>query len=346
MDKHKNSIECWLDSASRNQAPAGESATVIRLDENAVTTIRIDGGQHFGSGGYCATSCYAGEEPEMVLGTKKTKSDSCISETFGDFIFRRPSIVCTSEYSRIPERVEFTIYVCATDREIKDAVDRVRQRRKEKAEKANLDILIQYIVQTLTKMDARQRHLKHGWYDSEINTIKKALLEGDLNEAGLANLPAEVSNAIRHAVYYTDDCTKIYEDAISTYHEHQKAEGRAYANEQKRKLMKMGFNPRTAALIMNAAGPGRAVMAAEWAICAVEKLGGDNRFAARDLLDCLLGNPRGTNNFGKDRAESVFAHLGIEPPEVESSRGLFKVLAGAKEAVVGIPKNLIYFESE
>lgn len=113
----------------------------------------------------------------------------------------------------------------------------------------------------------------------------------------------------------------------------QAAEARKqFAREQHGRLVAMGFGPRAAACIMRVAGPGRAVAAVEWADKALERVG------TTDALDCILRGRGGTNRFGKDRMIAVLQTLGIEPPDVDSARGLEAILSGAQVALlIGLP---------
>lgn len=117
-----------------------------------------------------------------------------------------------------------------------------------------------------------------------------------------------------------------------TLHPDEVASQKQFARDQIDKIVKIGFSRKTAVAIMKAAGPGKCVAAAKWAIYAVETLGDV------DLLDCVLCGAGGTHGFGWGRMESVIDSLGLEPPEASSSTAFFKVLNGAHVAIIaGIP---------
>jgi hypothetical protein len=119
----------------------------------------------------------------------------------------------------------------------------------------------------------------------------------------------------------------------------KKKEGREFARAQVDKIIAMGFPKGRAVAIMKAAGPGRAVEAAEWAIKAYSVI------PNADAFDVVLGNISGTNGFGKDRVLSVLSVLGFPVPAEESasSRRVFAVLAGARVAIDnGLPPTILF----
>jgi len=107
----------------------------------------------------------------------------------------------------------------------------------------------------------------------------------------------------------------------------EKEEKQAYAKEQVEVLIKMGFPRPRAVAIMKAAGPGRAVLSAMWAIDAYQAIG------SFDAIDIVLGNLGGSNGFGRARMEVALKALGFPPVGEHSSSGLFKVLMGAHVAI-------------
>jgi len=95
MKKSKHSVEAWLEAVSRGQTPSGSKASVTRVTEGEVMSIHVSGGQHFGSGGYSAGSVYSGKEPELVAGSERHESSSFVSDSYAQFRFSVPSVVCT-----------------------------------------------------------------------------------------------------------------------------------------------------------------------------------------------------------------------------------------------------------
>lgn len=105
-----------------------------------------------------------------------------------------------------------------------------------------------------------------------------------------------------------------------------------FARDQIAKVVEMGFSRKTAVAVMKAAGPGKCVEAAKWAIYAVENNGNV------DLLDCVLCGTGGTHGFGWGRMANAIAGLNLDPPSASSSRAFHKLLAGAHVAIVaGVP---------
>lgn len=148
----------------------------------------------------------------------------------------------------------------------------------------------------------------------------------------------------------------VYTEAEAELQAEKKAEGKAFAREQYALLCGQGFGERAAGRIMSAAGPGRALEAVLWAHEARDVLAGryvrkdysgqpvqdvtdgERLGAATDALDCLLSGAGGTNGFGRERMEAALRALGLPLPGTSSSRALFSILRGAKEALLaGLP---------
>lgn len=374
ISKSKNSVSVWLDSVSRGQAPSGVRVSVVRVAEGEVKTVHVSGGQHFGSGGYSAGSSYAGEEPELVAGSERHESTSFISDSYADFRFKSPSVVymssgdCIGKHGRDFGK---TVFVCASDEQIAAAIAEVKEQRRKDCEGADINALKQFIKDNAGAMEAhcRSSHSKGCCWDgdghsyasdkeSRVNSIRAILESGDLDESSLAKLDSVVAKAVRFVVYNNETAEqrlKVFEEAESERQAAIKAAGKEFAKQQIAKLKELGFRDKAAYSVLKAAGPGLAVVAAEWAIGAVKELASryvrknywgeaeeasesERLGAARDALDCLLGNAGGTHGFGKGRMESALRAIGVEPPSASSSGALFAILRGAKEAIVsGIP---------
>jgi Fe2+ transport system protein FeoA len=325
---------------------------VVRVAEGEVKTVHVSGGQHFGSGGYSASSCYAGKEPELVAGSERYESTSFISDSYADFRFRAPSIVYMSSGDCIGKGGrDFgkTVYVCASDEQIAAAIAEVKEQRRKDCEGADITVLKQFLKDNMGAMESHRRssHSKGCCWDgdghsyasekeSQVTSIRVILESGELDEGLLAHLDSVVAKAVRFVVYNNDtkeQRLKVYHEAETEREIEKKAEGKAFARSQIDKLVEMGFSRGCAVKIMKAAGPGRCIQAVEWARYALDTIG------SVDALDCLLSGAGGTHGFGKDRMEGALKAFGLEPPGVSSSTALFAVLAGAKAALLaGLPE--------
>ena len=176
--------------------------------------------------------------------------------------------------------------------------------------------------------DAGREHNRFSTY-WEMHMIS----EGEPDESVLAGLPADVAAALRNLVFLPEEeRNRFIEEARGELEAARRAEGKAFARQRHAELVMLGFSPKRASTIMRAAGPGRSLEAVEWAYQTLEAIGNT------DALDCLLGNPGGTNGFGKGRMESALRAIGIEPPSASSSGALFAILRGAHAALIaGLP---------
>lgn len=251
LKKNTANLLSWLDSASRSQTPSGYPTNIVRVNPGETVEVVVSGGQHFGSGGFSASSSYAGDEPEFVEDCGEFR-DSFIHKSTTRFRMKPSSVLHQHEGDDIGEGRHWrTTYVCATDDAIAAAVE----------------------------------------------TMKP-----------------------------------VHEVRAQQEADQEKAKRKQFAREQHERLVTMGFNPKVAARIMHAAGPGRAVAAVEWAYQALETVN------SVDALDCLLCGQGGTHGFGKDRMMASLRAFGIEPPEVYSARALDAILRGAHAALLaGLP---------
>ncbi|TSC92045.1 MAG: hypothetical protein CEN90_160 [Parcubacteria group bacterium Licking1014_17] len=127
ISKSKGSINSWLEAISRGRTPLGTQVEMVQVNEGEVKTIHVCGGQHFGSGGYSAGSLYAGEEPELVVGSDRRSSTSFINDLHADFRFKSPSVVYISSGDCIGNGRDFErkVYVCATAEQVTAALSGV-----------------------------------------------------------------------------------------------------------------------------------------------------------------------------------------------------------------------------
>jgi hypothetical protein len=112
---------------------------------------------------------------------------------------------------------------------------------------------------------------------------------------------------------------------------------REFARRQREELLRMGFSCRDASRLIAAAGPGRAVAAAYWAleVTGAAPLGSPETDSLLWVLDGMLQSSRGG---GWLRKLDALAHLGYVVPcaeaRVSSAHALRRFLKGARAAVV------------
>ncbi|MDO8551188.1 MAG: hypothetical protein Q7S03_00700 [bacterium] len=101
-----------------------------------------------------------------------------------------------------------------------------------------------------------------------------------------------------------------------------------FAENQIDKLIGAGWTREEAKRIMKVASPSHVLEAIGWAKEAVEKIGN------YDALICILHGAGGPNKFGRERMSDALSALGIKSPEAHSSIGFFRILTGAKQALL------------
>jgi len=270
------------------------------------------------------------------------------------------------------------VFVCATDEQIAEAQKRVAEQRRAETKAAdpampNLKSALKADWQYYED-HRRDRNMGKGYscsdcsdcytytvaqrvYDMLSNPGQSSPYYLTLSDEGFMQkyLSPEAASELRLAMSFAtaEERLKIFREAEAEYEAEKKAKGKAFARSQIDKLVEMGFSRGCAVKIMRTAGPGRCIQAVEWAYKArdiiagryrnawgeaEEASNGERLAAAVDALDCLLSGAGGTNGFGKDRMKGVLRAFGLEPPSVSSSRALFRVLAGAKAALLaGLP---------
>ncbi|MDD4358737.1 MAG: hypothetical protein PHY30_02900 [Candidatus Pacebacteria bacterium] len=323
MRESEKTVEEWLFTFSEGVKPSGKSAEFVRVTDGDVKEIWYAGCQHFGSGGGYAGAIYAGIKPEKVA-KGRSLDNGFFAEDSAVFRFRAPSILYEYSGDGINDGRVFrnNVFICATDEQIEEARQKMILLLGKEVLKADETALMDYLVEEWKDNDP---------FDEAHRLEKLIGMDEGRKEEILRSLPSsEISLAARKVSSWPMDQRRAFLSATrKTFEDKKKEEGRAFAMSQIEKIIEMGFSKKRAYAIMKAAGPVRAVEAAQWAMYAYGVV------SSLDALDCLLGNPSGTNGFGWGRAEAVLKAFGLNPPDVKSSGAFFRIIAGAHAAILG-----------
>jgi len=333
----------WLDAVARAVTPEGDRTEVVRVQLCELIQVLVSGVQHTGEGRYRACAKWAGDGIVWVEDLP-TERNACIEKRYALYrMTEQPSVIQVR--SGEPARERFTIFVCATDKQIAEARTKMLEIRQAHAADADLGPLYEQIVQ---KMLLRDDHCArfHGRggicnagpdgpriHRAYAMDVEYAAIDGGVDEAGLCKMPRPVAQAIRHLAYMPEEDRKYFltecEEAAAARRQDAK---RTFAQGVEQELKARGFHPKTARAIIKAAGPGRAIRAAEWVCLLGTPVKGN-----LDALVVLLHNLGGPKNFGWKRKERVLQSLGLPVPCVSNSREFDKIVAGAYAAALAGP---------
>jgi len=156
----------------------------------------------------------------------------------------------------------------------------------------------------------------------------QAIIKGDINIDKIFNeLPSEIGEDLKDVSNLRQETREEFLKAVTDEIVIQeKAIAEAFASEQLKKLIEMGYSKYKARQILNAAGPHYCVEVAVW----VKQLLDSSKDA--DLVTVVL---RGLDKapFGKNRIETLLQKLGLPVPSVSTTEELRKFLLCAKEAL-------------